>query len=249
MSSKGLPGFLRRSLRRDFEEDDEEDRQQSVSKDLNQLSNSVVVVVPDPGANNDDGHNNTDNGNDSGPLDYDKNQEYHDTGAAQEEEEEDSNTEDYNHKNNSPLDRLDNNNNSAMSSLESSPDNSSNDNIDNVDNIGNGNITHKEQRPSYRETQFEKTISADVVKMTELRNLSWNGIPVRTDCMTVTNNDYILYCICYRRVLIFLFDLILYHLSRNIVAWLGKSCLATYPPTPVDDPKHWNENAPNTRIL
>ena len=48
------------------------------------------------------------------------------------------------------------------------------------------NSEWKEQRPSserrfgYREAQFEKIMSADVVKMVDLRKLGWNGIPVRT---------------------------------------------------------------------
>jgi hypothetical protein len=34
---------------------------------------------------------------------------------------------------------------------------------------------------SYRESQFNKILGAPVVKLPELRNLGWNGIPV-SDC-------------------------------------------------------------------
>jgi hypothetical protein len=33
-------------------------------------------------------------------------------------------------------------------------------------------------KPTYRETQFEKILSANVVKLSELRKIGWNGIPV-----------------------------------------------------------------------
>lgn len=35
-----------------------------------------------------------------------------------------------------------------------------------------------ERKVSYKDSMFEKTISADVVNMSDLRRLSWNGIPV-----------------------------------------------------------------------
>lgn len=38
-----------------------------------------------------------------------------------------------------------------------------------------------QKKPSYRETQFDKVLGADVVHLTELRKLGWNGIPVRFD--------------------------------------------------------------------
>ena len=164
MPSKGLPGFLRRSLRRDFEQEDEQERQ-SVSNHLNSsLGNKLSnVVVPDPGANNDDTSNNDSNndignGNDSGPLDHD-NEESPSNGDALK-------MEDYDHKI-APLAALD----SSMSTLASSPDNNLSDN-------DNGNESSTVPKYNYRETQFEKTISADVVKMIDLRNLSWNGVPV-----------------------------------------------------------------------
>jgi hypothetical protein len=36
-----------------------------------------------------------------------------------------------------------------------------------------------QKKPSYREMQFDKVLAADVVHLTELRKLGWNGIPVR----------------------------------------------------------------------
>jgi hypothetical protein len=39
-------------------------------------------------------------------------------------------------------------------------------------------VTHA--KPSYRETQFEKILSDNVVKLSELRKIGWNGIPVST---------------------------------------------------------------------
>jgi hypothetical protein len=172
MPSKGLPGFLRRSLRRDFDEADEADRQSFSNNLLNSSFGNKLsdAVVPDPGAsNNNDTINN--NGNGSGPLDTD-NQEYPSNGDddddddAQEEEDSNNNNEDYDQKISPPA-RLD----SAMSSLESSSDH-----LDNGDNEGPSSMV---RQYTYRETQFEKTITTDVVKMVELRNLSWNGVPVR----------------------------------------------------------------------
>jgi hypothetical protein len=189
MSSKGLPGFLRRSLRRDFDEEDEADRQSASNNFNSSLGNiklSNVVVVPDPGSNNKTSHDGNGNNNGSGPLNND-NADYPSNGGDAAQEDDDLNhNEDYDHKISPPV-RLD----SGLSSLESSPDNNTND-IDNdisrLTTLSSSSSSIVRQF-TYRETQFEKTISADVVKMVELRNLGWNGIPVRTFC----NNESILY--------------------------------------------------------
>jgi hypothetical protein len=178
MASKGLPGFLRRSLRRDFDEEDEEDRQ---SASNNKPSN---VVVPDPGANNDRSSSNSKHNhkNDSGPLDNNDSEEHEhehpSNGKDDAQEEEDSNNheqEDYNHFKSPPV-RLDSAD-MSVSSLASSADLTSGDNNNELPTLP----ASMDRQYSYRETQFEKTISADVVKMTELRNLSWNGVPVRNN--------------------------------------------------------------------
>ena len=49
-----------------------------------------------------------------------------------------------------------------------------------VDSSSPSNIMTMDRKYTYRESQFEKVIRANNVKISELRKLGWNGIPVRT---------------------------------------------------------------------
>jgi hypothetical protein len=48
--------------------------------------------------------------------------------------------------------------------------------------------------PTYRELQFEKILSNNVVKLTELRQVGWNGIPVRHYVLALFTSTVWYYC-------------------------------------------------------
>ena len=160
MPSRGLPGFLRRSIRPSFDEEDEE------------------AQLPDDGNNN-----NSDAGYDQ---DKDKSSKPNDT---DQQEVGDSAFEDYGASLNlnddgecgvegassssmigrTAPDRLDSNL-STTSSLSAS------------NNLGEDTLRPsfgtENRKASYRETQFDKVMMQNnVVQMAELKKLSWNGIP------------------------------------------------------------------------
>jgi hypothetical protein len=160
MASKGLPGFLRRSRRSSFNdsEDEEEDLDASESNDPSQNNNN-------------------------------NNKQETTTSATAEEQLQRSTTSETS---------LFHNNNDSWKLEEEYEEQQRNphtqlDRQSSISTLGSGRggdenvIPTIERRLSYRESQFEKTITNDVVKMSELRKLGWNGIPV---------SDYIIeYCI------------------------------------------------------
>lgn len=183
MSGKGLPGFLRRSLRRNFEAEDEDDRY-SASGASNAPSKPVPAIIPERGA-----------AKLPDTLEADE-EEYdaihhgsHHVGGG-----EGSTIPEGGFSNNdgntstkdvfiSPLVKFDGEH-SVASSIASSnngyPSSSENWRQDSSSQQQNIVVPRSmERKYSYREAQFEKVISNDVVKMVELRTLSWNGIPVR----------------------------------------------------------------------
>jgi hypothetical protein len=143
MASKGLPGFLRRSVRRDFDEEDEEERLSASNSSLNS-GKPLHAVIPEQAAGNevlvDMDVANGDSENDEPP-----------TPAP------------------TPYSATDG---SSVSSLEAS----SPEELADPQPLP----TPTDRKYSYRENQFKKIISADVVNMTELRKIAWNGIPVRS---------------------------------------------------------------------
>jgi hypothetical protein len=193
MSGKGLPGFLRRSLRRNFEEENEDDRN-SASGANNAPSKPIQAIIPERGASKlpdtleadeeeydalHNGSNHVVQGGEGrtsseGGM---KNVEVHGKSTN------DGTT---NTKSVfiSPLVKFDGEH-SVASSIASSNNGNPSSSEDWRQDDSSSQQQHTvvprsmERKYSYRETQFEKVISNDVVKMVELRKLSWNGIPVR----------------------------------------------------------------------
>ena len=173
MTSRGLPGFLRRTRRSDFEESDDE-----IDDDLNG-GESDREDPSNRGTNGTSKTNNHENGN------------HPDATAATNVVDTSSSS--------SPLDPLnDDNDDSQKSSSRSSQEHENqqsqpqSQSSDDVSTLGASGITQQmdsfhslssrtsDRRVStYRETQFTKVLSAPVVKLPELRKLGWNGIPVR----------------------------------------------------------------------
>ena len=181
MASRGLPGFLRRSTRRsDFSSDDEDviedEASEEISKEItpqepafppvtqakqqqgreDSWSGLADVMKPEPGATED-------------ALETDGKQDQSDNVVEAHASAERSVA--YGASSSShPSDEI-NDTGSTTSSV----------GFDDSTVPNNNTTSRLERKQSYRETQFERIIKADVVQMSELRKLGWNGIPVRHD--------------------------------------------------------------------
>jgi hypothetical protein len=188
MSGKGLPGFLRRSLRRNFEEEDEDDRN-STSGANTAPSKPVQAIIPERGAakvpdtleadeEEYDTHHNGSNHVAQGGEGRTTTEGAAKNGELQGKSNNDGTT------NTKDVVKFDGEH-SVASSIASSNNGNPSSSEDWRQEDSSSQQQHSvvprsmERKYSYRETQFEKVISHDVVKMVELRKLSWNGIPVR----------------------------------------------------------------------
>ena len=154
MSSRGLPGFLRRTKRGDVDEsDDDVDDNVGIQRPLSSINNSninsslatsLASSTPAPGI----------------ITDY------------IEAELEGERITEVPHKSPSSL--------ALTSSVDVTDDtpaaNARQDSL-NSSFASQNNLTSS-KRITYRESQFNKVLGAPVVKLPELRNLGWNGIPV-----------------------------------------------------------------------
>ena len=208
MSGKGLPGFLRRSLRRNFEEEDEDDRLSSSNDNFNQASHASSLdppsssnfgsrnpskpsisgitdipedaeVAPPPvvtGSSSDAGARETSGGggSSSGGIDQYASDTNNDSGSLTTD--------------NLPLPgppsryASDQSGISSLGAASTSGDgtgaaSSSDDDWIESPSASLASRRGMDRKFSYRETQFEKIVSSDVVKMADLRKISWNGIP------------------------------------------------------------------------
>jgi hypothetical protein len=173
MSSKGLPGFLRRSRRRDFEESEDEDYFSSDDDDDHGSSNhpsaakenTIAYADTNVAANNSDvDHSpNTPDGN---PNKTEEEIQIPVNDGYELKEEETTK---------SPTEYLPSTDNSRSIIAKISVSGS----------LGTGKRASLERRLSYRESKFDAIIGADTVKMADLRLLGWNGIPVRSFIYTL----------------------------------------------------------------
>jgi len=164
MSSRGLPGFLRRTRRGGLDESDDDiedkvgDEGQQSSHDRNDAispSAALASLIPLGGPTKD---------------------------STEVEREKTSTTE-------SPERALGTQNSSLSVADIVIETNTMTDSL-NSSFSSQSNVTAS-KRVSYRETQFSKILGAPVVKLPDLRNLAWNGIPVS---FLVTNNFFRTVC-------------------------------------------------------
>ena len=166
-SSRGLPGFLRRSLRRSFDSDEEDPFKLGLSSDddddydlddntdsssnnnkhntdsQQQTKSQMATATDDPTDDNDASEDETSPNNEEG-----EGGEEEITMQQQQQQ---------------PLEE------GSVSSFSESG----------FDNLVPVPVPPTlERRVSYRDSQFEKIVGTDVVKMSDLRKLGWNGIPV-----------------------------------------------------------------------
>lgn len=162
MSSRGLPGFLRRTLRVDysFDEDDGDEGGRD-------SSHSVVGVTQPP---------QTSTREDSSHRSESENEESNNS------EPKESNLDEKDEVMVSTISSDDHDNTSAANSTPMIPVPSkyaaSDDKILPLDASTSDSAVSLAPR-SYRDVQFDKVMEADVINMAELRKLAWNGIPSR----------------------------------------------------------------------
>ena len=201
MSSRGLPGFLRRSLRlttaRDEEEEEEDD-------DNDEVQNEVMNHSNDTSNKNDDDNNIkyddvNDDSHDFSTNDHrvkmtPPNQQHHNNN-------DNSNTNNSNNQNSSnrsmnstesknlsdscqdvipPIGTIPTTTTNSTTTFESYPDSPTPSILSNNNNNNNNVFTTKK---TYREQQYEKILSMDVIHMHDLRALAWNGIPIQYRAM------------------------------------------------------------------
>jgi hypothetical protein len=98
------------------------------------------------------------------------------------------------------------------------------------------NVSLTASKVGYREAQFEKILSDNVVKLSELRKIGWNGIPVRYAMLFSERNGRQLnktkiepsltppFCLRFHS----------FFISANTVAWRGRFSWDISPPMPRD---------------
>jgi len=184
MSSRGLPGFLRRTLRVDYSFDEDEDNNYDDNK------STVRVETAE--------HLSTDNGDLSDHANDDDEEEiaFERTSNPQAFHASSGDSMEAAVSATTPASETNHNGDSSVSSYEvvEHDSNIQNGNYDEsprqevaskyAANTGNETLdlqpdTSQLPQRSYREIQFDKVMSADVINMEELRKLAWNGIPSR----------------------------------------------------------------------
>lgn len=186
MSSRGLPGFLRRTLRVDYEEDEEEDDNEVVAEGIHQRESSTTTT---------------------GSTSEDDNA----ARAAAEEEETRASHTSASRKSSSTFGSLAGAFRRATGTSSSATTSAAATSSSNDPSTGTGDLVESPSKDtsvpptkvqlshpkeetdrsdpelpkqptapqSYREVQFDKVMAADVINMAELRKLAWNGIPNR----------------------------------------------------------------------
>jgi hypothetical protein len=169
MASKGLPGFLRRSRRSSFNDSDDEEEEDLDASESN-----------DPFQNNNNNSNN--NSKQVAPS-----CEETTTSTTAEEQQQQQQQKPSTTSTADETTLYPNNNDSWKLDYEyEEQQRNTSDRQSSISTLGSGrgggdeNVMGPtiERKYSYRESQFEKTITNDVIKMSELRKLGWNGIPV-----------------------------------------------------------------------
>jgi hypothetical protein len=226
MSSKGLPGFLRRTRRRDFEESEDEDYFSSDDDESSPPSATAEKSNADESADKtqSNGSSSKSKGDEKEVL-AEQGEEEEEFVAPIETETEVKTLEKARPSLNEHLPKA------KTSSITSSAVEDSTSSLG-MSSLGN-------PRPiklSYRDSKFDSIIAAETIKMADLRMLGWNGIPVRRAAhwicawfnLVLPSNDS---CVPYshRFFVSFFFG------SVSIVVWHGKSCSVIFRPMPVDE--------------
>ena len=182
MSSRGLPGFLRRTLRVDYSFDEDEDNDNNTA-----TGGDDETAEPPPAADDGDAPDHANNNEQEEEIAFERTQaplasSSESTAAAAGAA--------------APISETNNNGGSSLSSYEVVESESNAEKGNGTESSGQGVApkyaastgnqaldlqTEPPQSPprSYREVQFDKVMSADVINMEELRKLAWNGIPNR----------------------------------------------------------------------
>ena len=160
MTSRGLPGFLRRTRRSDFGESEDEDYFSSDDdvEDSNSLLDDNAHPMSSPASNETD--------KETKSQDQD---EFVSISASTKELSDSATSDEFELKNEKtteatppPKDRV-----SSLNQRE-----------DSVSSLESGGRRVLDRKLSYRESKFDSIFAANTVKMSDLRTLGWNGIPV-----------------------------------------------------------------------
>ncbi len=179
MTTRGLPGFLRRTRRNDFEEsEDDADVDTDVDTDANYMNENYKEMH-----NRDHQDKKKQNHKDLEASASASNKQQSKAAVARftdgiDNEEVDTQLE---NKGESTISAQPKNTNATDTQQRTSKINKAStmvasDNFDSYHSLS----SIKDRRVSYRESQFSKILNAPVVKLPELRKLGWNGIPVRS---------------------------------------------------------------------
>jgi hypothetical protein len=215
MSSKGLPGFLRRTRRRDFEESEDEDY---FSSDDDESPPPSVT------AENNNADESADKNQSNGSSSKSKGDEKE--VLAEQGEDEDEFV--------APIETE-----TEVKTLEKARS-SLNEHLpveDSTSSLGMSSLgSPRPIKSSYRDSKFDSIIGAETIKMADLRMLGWNGIPVRRAAQWIwawfnlvlpSNGSYLPYS--------HLFFVSFFFGSMSIVVWRGKSCSVIFRLMPVDE--------------
>jgi hypothetical protein len=219
MSSKGLPGFLRRTRRRDFEESEDEDY---FSSDDDESSPPSATAGK---SNADSNGSSSKSMGDEKEVLAEQGEEEEEFAAPIETETEVKTLEKARPSQNEHLPKA------KTSSITSSAVEDSTISLG-MTNLGN-------PRPiklSYRDSKFDSIIGAETINLADLRMLGWNGIAVRRAgqwiCawfnLVLPSNCF---CLSYSH----LFFASFFFGSESIVEWHGKSCSVIFRLMPVDE--------------
>lgn len=185
MSSRGLPGFLRRSLRIDYEEEDEEESEEESGED--EVGTSSSSVRRDNKTENDhNGQKKVEAGVKPNAADAPDVQAIATVGTAPASGEQNDSPPEQQKKQTVPQNdkqvevSLNSAHTAEQPQTSGSPELARSKLSDSWQDTPAPSLPPAEGTPklSYRETQFEKVLEkADVVSLTNLQKLSWNGIP------------------------------------------------------------------------
>lgn len=173
MSSRNLPGFLRRTRRRDFEEESDDDDYFS--------SDNEGVSTKKSSSNSEDGSVADTNQTNGGVSSEENDEEF--IAPIQAEAETKAETELETAVISAEAESPPNDSNKMTSSFRSFYNGSAatanaEDSTRSLGMSSLGSPRLIDRKLNYREIKFDSVIGADTVKMADLRKLGWNGIPV-----------------------------------------------------------------------
>lgn len=177
MASRGsLPGFLRRSVRADYSEDDDDFDGDELSGSSS--SSSSASGFPRTSKNGNESNDNDKVTSERGEMPSPPTAQE----VAQPSHESQSISVSSRTSMPPPPNLQTTSSHSSRRSSEPLSMNSSQNQPGEPSERGPCDDSQPKRKKTYRQSQFEKTFSANVVSMNDLRTLAWNGIPVSFEC-------------------------------------------------------------------